>query len=130
MTIKVAWKDQDKTLVHYALADAWSWADFRRWMLVVNSEAAGGEVFDAIIEFTEGAHIPADLLSMGRQLIPLIPENFGMCVVVSHSPLLHALSKVFVRTNPPIAHHLVHAFSLDEAYAFLEDHRRRRSAQL
>lgn len=94
MGIKVAWHNDEKTILHLQYEDKWTWDEFvdanevaRRMILSVL------HTVDVIVELGPKL-LPEGAFSRGKQQADLAPENQGITVVITQNSAVRIILSV------------------------------------
>jgi hypothetical protein len=95
MPITLIWENEPKTLVRLEIDGKWGWRDLRQAVETVTTETAGAP-YHCIMHYTDTVTVPADLLSIGRQTVSIIPPTLQTVVsVIGGNLILKTLGDAF-----------------------------------
>jgi hypothetical protein len=125
MNIKVAWDNEDKTVIRYDFEGPWTWDDFR-----IAAEKAFAmtrsveHTVDTISNFFPGVLLPANAMFHFRRVMEDAPKNRGVNVIVGSSAFIRTMVMMFSSVNRQLAKRIIIVDRLDQARAALAERRR------
>lgn len=121
MAVTIKWGNEAKTFTHFAFEGTWSWEEYyesrRKAMELVQDIPY---TVNIVVEFTNSNFFPNNLLSNFVSSVEQAPRPFDVCVIVTNSFFLKAITKVISKLQSRIKFYL--ATSVEEAYAIMEKH--------
>jgi hypothetical protein len=124
VSIQVAWGDPELTILHYFIADPWTWEEFYQAMENARQmrEARGPEAVHIIFDMSQGHKLPQGALShFGNLFRRGAASNASVqsIVVASSSSFTKAIYNLLVQVYPGAAKKLFYVSTIEEAYAML-----------
>lgn len=125
MAIEVTWHNREKTIILEKYPSKWTWDDFYALREVVPP---------MMHEVSHTVHIIADMgnnldipggnaMLHARNVVSSFPENWGMLIMITRSPLINSFVNMFNRIFPAHwARKIRLVKSYDDAYALIAEH--------
>ena len=120
MPIQVKWFNTSKTIILQSYHTPWTWDNYHASAKEIDQMLDSVDYpVDLIVDFSDGAVLPAKALSHFRRAVMDIHPNRGLVVMVGMNPYLAALQNVLEQMVPHSAARSRIAETLDEAIAII-----------
>jgi len=120
MSIHVKWFNTSKTIILQEYHTPWNWKMYHNAAKEIDQmlDSVNYPV-DVIVDFSDGAVLPAKALSHFRRAVMDIHPNRGLVILVGMNPYLAALQDVLQQMVPHSTARSRIAETLDEAIAII-----------
>ncbi len=128
MNIHYHWADDNQTLLMFTLQNGWTWEEyFATLKALVASIRQLEHPVDVIVENTSKIPFPSgSALSRLRQILPMLPDNIGVIVVVSPNPFVKTINQILFQLSPRVRAMTELADTREEAHIILMRRRAQR----
>ncbi len=129
MHIYHQWDDPEQILL-LRLEDGWTWEEYHSVVAQLSETVRQlNHTVDAIVENTAKIPFPAgSALSNLRQVTRVLPNNFGVIVVVSPNPFVKTINNILMQLAPKLRETIALADTREEAYAIVVERRAQRGS--
>ncbi|MCC6894907.1 MAG: hypothetical protein IT321_18955 [Anaerolineae bacterium] len=131
-TVQISWFDPEQTIICTEYSGAWTWDDFHTTLeaAIAMMQSVDYRV-DLIVAPHRNAVMPKGSFEPHfKRAIQLMPPNFGIQAIVSHSILSRTVASIFLKISKNSAFHnrLFFVTNMDEAHQLILKERQRSAA--
>ena len=121
MNITVEWYNNEKTIIYYKFTLGWTFQEFRDvYQDVYAMLDTVNHTVDAIVDLTDARMFPKNTLTEMRRLTFEQHENGGITVIITDSPMSHAMYNFLQSIHKRFSEVFHLAKTMDEALIILD----------